>query len=178
MLQEYRRLGFRRAWSLHTPRRWADQTVVVLVMQALDNSVTTYLKRGLFGRRMTSRQGVGEPNPSWIPVANATARSLAERLDGVAGGSTAELAGIPLTAGFIGKWNVFSAAWSGGYWPLVVAGVLVSAVAAYFYVRVIVLMFFTDPADGAGPAIAVPGTVTTVVIAATAAATVVLGIVP
>lgn len=102
VLREYRRLGLRRAWSLHTPRRWADQTVVVLVMQALDNSVTTYLKRGLFGRRMTSRQGVGEPNPSWIPVANVTARSLAERLDGVAGGSTAELAGIPLTAHFIG----------------------------------------------------------------------------
>lgn len=87
-------------------------------------------------------------------------------------------AGIPLTSGFIGKWSVFSAAWSGGYWPLVVAGVLVSAVAAYFYVRVIVLMFFTDPGEDAGPAVAVPGAVTTVVIAATAAATVVLGIVP
>jgi NADH-quinone oxidoreductase subunit N len=86
-------------------------------------------------------------------------------------------AGIPLTAGFIGKWGVFTAAWSGGYWPLVVAGVIVSAIAAYFYVRVIVLMFFTDPV-GDGPTVAVPSTLTTVVIAAAALATVALGIVP
>ncbi|MGA8851302.1 MAG: NADH-quinone oxidoreductase subunit NuoN [Aeromicrobium sp.] len=86
-------------------------------------------------------------------------------------------AGIPLTGGFIGKWAVFSAAWSGGYWPLVVAGVLISAIAAYFYVRVIVLMFFTDPV-GAGPSVAATGRLTTVVIAMTAAATVVLGVVP
>ena len=86
-------------------------------------------------------------------------------------------AGIPLTGGFIGKWGVFSAAWSGGYWPLVVAGVLMSAVAAYFYVRVIVLMFFADPV-GDGPTVAIPGVVTTVVIAAAAAATAILGIVP
>jgi NADH-quinone oxidoreductase subunit N len=86
-------------------------------------------------------------------------------------------AGIPLTAGFIGKWGVFSAAWSGGYWPLVVVGVIVSAIAAYFYVRVIVLMFFTDPV-GAGPTVAVPSALTTVVIAAAALATVILGVVP
>jgi NADH-quinone oxidoreductase subunit N len=86
-------------------------------------------------------------------------------------------AGIPLTAGFIGKWGVFSAAWSGGYWPLVVVGVIVSAIAAYFYVRVIVLMLFTDPI-GAGPTVAVPSALTTVVIAAAALATVILGIVP
>jgi NADH-quinone oxidoreductase subunit N len=86
-------------------------------------------------------------------------------------------AGIPLTAGFIGKWSVFSAAWSGGYGALVVAAVAVSAVAAYFYVRVIVLMFFTDPV-GDGPTVAVPSALTTVVIAAAAVATVVLGVVP
>jgi NADH-quinone oxidoreductase subunit N len=86
-------------------------------------------------------------------------------------------AGIPLTGGFMGKWGVFSAAWSGGYGALVVVGVLTSAVAAYFYVRVIVLMFFTDPV-GDGPTVALPGRVTTVVIAAAAAGTVVLGIVP
>jgi NADH-quinone oxidoreductase subunit N len=86
-------------------------------------------------------------------------------------------AGIPLTAGFIGKWSVFSAAWSGGYAALVVAGVIVSAVAAYFYVRVIVLMFFTDPI-GDGPTVAVPSALTTVVIAAAALATVALGVLP
>ncbi|MBC7631823.1 NADH-quinone oxidoreductase subunit NuoN [Aeromicrobium sp.] len=86
-------------------------------------------------------------------------------------------AGIPLTGGFIGKWTVFSAAWSGGFWPLVVFGVLVSALAAYFYVRVIVLMFFTDPV-GEGPSVAVPSILTTVVIAVAATATIGLGIIP
>lgn len=52
-------------------------------------------------------------------------------------------AGIPLTAGFIGKFAAFSAAVAGGAWPLAVVGVLASAAAAFFYVRVIVLMFFT-----------------------------------
>ena len=58
-------------------------------------------------------------------------------------------AGIPLTSGFIGKFAVFQAAIAGGALPLVIVGVLSSAIAAFFYVRVIVLMFFSDPApDG------------------------------
>ena len=57
-------------------------------------------------------------------------------------------AGIPLTAGFIGKWAVFSAAWQGGYAWLVLAAVAFSLVAAYVYLRVIVLMFFSAPAEG------------------------------
>ena len=56
-------------------------------------------------------------------------------------------AGIPLTAGFIGKFAVFSAAVAGGAWPLALVGVLASAAAAFFYVRIIVLMFFTDGRD-------------------------------
>ena len=54
-------------------------------------------------------------------------------------------AGIPLTSGFIGKWAVFAAAWSGGAHWLVVVAVVISVVAAFFYVRVIVLMFFSEP---------------------------------
>lgn len=50
-------------------------------------------------------------------------------------------AGIPLTGGFIGKWAVFAAAWRGGFWWLVIVAVLVSLVAAYFYIRLIVVMF-------------------------------------
>lgn len=86
-------------------------------------------------------------------------------------------AGIPLTAGFIGKWTVFAAAWSGGTWPLVLIGALISAIAAYFYVRVIVLMFFTEPV-GDGPTVAVPGVLTTVVIALAVVATVIFGVLP
>jgi NADH-quinone oxidoreductase subunit N len=55
-------------------------------------------------------------------------------------------AGIPLTAGFAGKFGVFSAAVRGGDWPLALIGVLASSAAAFFYVRIIVLMFFTGPA--------------------------------
>ncbi len=54
-------------------------------------------------------------------------------------------AGIPLTSGFIGKWTVFAAAWNGGAHWLVAVAVVISVVAAYFYIRVIVLMFFSDP---------------------------------
>ncbi|WP_456826634.1 NADH-quinone oxidoreductase subunit NuoN [Cellulomonas sp. P5_E12] len=55
-------------------------------------------------------------------------------------------AGIPLTAGFAGKFSVFSAAVEGGAWPLALIGVIASSVAVFFYVRIIVLMFFTQPA--------------------------------
>jgi NADH-quinone oxidoreductase subunit N len=54
-------------------------------------------------------------------------------------------AGIPLTSGFVSKFAVFQAAAKGGAVPLVIIGVIASGVAAYFYVRVIVLMFFTEP---------------------------------
>ncbi len=86
-------------------------------------------------------------------------------------------AGIPLTSGFTGKWAVFTAAWEGGAWPLVVVGVLMSAVAAFFYVRVIVLMFFSDPV-GDGPTVAVPSILTTAVITVGATMTLLLGVVP
>ena len=87
------------------------------------------------------------------------------------------LAGIPLTSGFTGKFAVFRAAIEDGAWPLVVVAVLASAVAAFFYLRVIVLMYFSPPAEP-GPTVGVPGLPTTVVLAVTATATVVLGVVP
>ena len=68
-------------------------------------------------------------------------------------------AGIPLTSGFAGKFAVFSAAIAGGATPLVIVGVLASAIAAFFYVRVIVLMFFSDPVPD-GPVVAVPSVFT------------------
>ncbi len=55
------------------------------------------------------------------------------------------LAGIPPTAGFIAKVGVFRAAIEAGTWPLVLIGVLASVVAAFFYLRVIVLMFMREP---------------------------------
>jgi NADH-quinone oxidoreductase subunit N len=87
------------------------------------------------------------------------------------------MAGIPLTSGFTGKWAVVAAALSAGAWPVVIVAVLMSAVAAYFYVRVIVVMFFADPV-GDGPTVTVPSVLTSSVIAVGAAATLVLGVVP
>jgi NADH-quinone oxidoreductase subunit N len=86
-------------------------------------------------------------------------------------------AGIPLTSGFVGKFAVFKAAAEGGAIPLVIVGVVASAVAAYFYVRVIVLMFFTDPPEDA-PEVVVPSGLTTAVVAFTAVITFVLGALP
>nr|BFE85650.1 NADH-quinone oxidoreductase subunit NuoN [Planobispora longispora] len=86
-------------------------------------------------------------------------------------------AGIPLTSGFFGKYAVFSAAVAADALPLVVVGVVASAIAAFFYVRVIVLMFFSEPAAD-GPSIAMPTVGTSAVVALAAAATVVLGVFP
>ncbi|HWB65609.1 MAG TPA: GMC family oxidoreductase [Mycobacteriales bacterium] len=81
---------------------WAEQTIIVLVMQSLDNSLTVSRKVGRFRDRLVSRQGHGEPNPTWIPVGNEVTRRLADRINGIAGGSVGELANIPMTAHIIG----------------------------------------------------------------------------
>ncbi|MFL0276041.1 GMC oxidoreductase [Mycobacterium sp. SMC-19] len=88
---------------LLNPKDWSERTVIALVMQHLDNSITTFTKRGKLGlRRYTSKQGHGEPNPSWIPVGNEVTRRIAAKIDGVAGGTWGELFNIPLTAHFLG----------------------------------------------------------------------------
>jgi cholesterol oxidase len=83
-------------------RGWSERTIIVLVMQSLDNSLTVRRKRGLFGERLVTRQGHGEPNPTWIPAGNEVTRQLAKRIDGVPGGSVGEIANIPMTAHIIG----------------------------------------------------------------------------
>ncbi|MFI5758311.1 NADH-quinone oxidoreductase subunit NuoN [Streptomyces sp. NPDC051569] len=86
-------------------------------------------------------------------------------------------AGIPLTSGFSGKFAVFKAAADGGAGALVVVGVIASAIAAFFYIRVIVLMFFSEPkADG--PTVAVPSPLTMTAIGVGVAVTLVLGVAP
>ncbi|MBS9371207.1 GMC oxidoreductase [Rhodococcus sp. B50] len=89
-----------RMLSVH---RWSERTIIALVMQNLDNSITTYTTKGLFGRRkVTSKQGHGQPNPTWIPAGNEATRRMAEKIDGVAGGTWGEIFNIPLTAHFLG----------------------------------------------------------------------------
>ncbi|GAA1248673.1 GMC oxidoreductase [Oryzihumus leptocrescens] len=90
-------------------RRWSERTVIGLVMQSLDNSLTVSARRRLLGGvGLTSRQGHGQPNPTWIPVANVALRRLAARLSertglkAYAGSSLGEIADIPMTAHFLG----------------------------------------------------------------------------
>jgi cholesterol oxidase len=90
--------------DLYDFKHWSERTVIALVMQTVDNSITTYTKRipGTKKRYLTSRQGHGIPNPTWIPVANRAARRMAEIVGGTAGGNIGEPFNRPLTAHFIG----------------------------------------------------------------------------
>lgn len=102
--------GLREMWRhrralprLHDPRRWSEQTIVVLVMQTLDNSITTTLRRRWYGRRvLTSRQGEGAPNPTWIPAGHEVTRRVADKIDGTAGGSLGDFVNMPVTGHLIG----------------------------------------------------------------------------
>lgn len=93
----------RKLLRLLNPRKWSERTMIALVMQHLDNSITTFTRRTKFGfRRLDSKQGHGEPNPTWIPVGNEVTRRIAKKIDGVAGGTWGELFNIPLTAHYLG----------------------------------------------------------------------------
>jgi NADH-quinone oxidoreductase subunit N len=87
------------------------------------------------------------------------------------------MAGIPLTSGFVGKWAVFQVALSAGAWPVVVAAIFFSIVSVFFYVRVILLMFFSEP-EGEAPSVTHPSVLTAITIAVGTAVTLVLGVVP
>jgi len=86
-------------------------------------------------------------------------------------------AGIPLTSGFIGKFSIFSAAYESGAKGVVIAGVLSSAIAAFFYIRVIVLMFFTDATED-GTSVEIPSVLTRSTIVIAGLVTLALGIYP
>jgi cholesterol oxidase len=90
--------------DLYDLKHWSERTVIALVMQTIDNSITVFSKRNrLTGRwHLTSRQGHGTPNPTWIPVANQAVRKMAEIIGGKPGGSIGEPFNRPLTAHFIG----------------------------------------------------------------------------
>ena len=67
-------------------RRWSQRTVIALVMQSVDNSLTVHYRRSWYGRRrLVATPGHGAPNPSWIPAGNAAVRLLAEEMGGRAG---------------------------------------------------------------------------------------------
>jgi len=87
------------------------------------------------------------------------------------------MAGIPLTAGFVGKWAVFEVAFSAGAWPVVVVAILASVISVFFYVRVIRLMFFADLTEDSA-AVTRPSLLTSATITVCVLITVLLGVVP
>jgi cholesterol oxidase len=87
------------------PRGWSRRTVIVLVMQSLDNAIALRAtKRRLGGGiRLRTEQDPERPNPTFIPVANQFAAWLAERTGGIAqSGLTEAVANIPTTAHILG----------------------------------------------------------------------------
>jgi cholesterol oxidase len=94
--------------------RWSERTILLLVMQSRDNSLTMRLKKGLFGSRLATAQGHGEPNPSFIPIANETARHVAEIIGGRPYATYTEvLLDVPLTAHILGGATIASSPSSG-----------------------------------------------------------------
>ncbi len=84
-------------------RRWAERSVILLVMQSLDNRIRVSLKKGLFGTRLTSTQDSADPNPTYIPVANEAARVVADTIGGQPSSALNEvLLDTPTTAHIIG----------------------------------------------------------------------------
>ncbi|OBF82645.1 cholesterol oxidase [Mycobacterium sp. 852002-51163_SCH5372311] len=84
-------------------RDWSQRTVIALVMQTEDNSLTLFPKRTRFGRiKLSSRQGHGVPNPTWIPAANEAVRTLARDINGMPWSSVGEIFDVPMTAHFLG----------------------------------------------------------------------------
>lgn len=86
-----------------TTYRWSERTIIGLVMQTHDNSLTTHRRKKRPGKGLlTAEQGHGAPNPVHIPQGAEAARLLAEEINGFAGTNLGELTGMPLTAHFIG----------------------------------------------------------------------------
>jgi cholesterol oxidase len=93
-----------RVLDLYDLEHWSERTVIALVMQSHDNSITTFTRRlpGTGLRYLTSRQGHGVPNPTWIPAGNRAVRLMAKVMGGTPGGSIGEPFNRPLTAHFLG----------------------------------------------------------------------------
>ena len=89
-------VAFLRSMSV---RRWSERTILLLVMQAVDNSLRVFRKRG----RLVSSQGIGQPNPTYLPIANKAARITADLIGGEPAGAWNEaVLNIPTTAHILG----------------------------------------------------------------------------
>ncbi|MDG4806175.1 GMC family oxidoreductase [Micromonospora sp. WMMD1120] len=92
----------RLAARMASVRGWSERTVIALVMQSVDNSLTTRWRRGPLGRRLVTTPGHGTPSPTWIPAGNTAVRLLADEIGGTPGGSVTEPFDVPVTAHILG----------------------------------------------------------------------------
>ncbi|KRB76260.1 cholesterol oxidase [Nocardioides sp. Root190] len=94
---------------------WPERTIIALVMQTSDNSITVFPKKGKPGRRarLTSKQGHGEPNPTWVPVGNEVVRRISDKIDGGSFSTAGEIFNIPMTAHFLGGCPIGDSATAG-----------------------------------------------------------------
>jgi cholesterol oxidase len=83
-------------------RKWSERTIIALVMQNVDSSITVTGRRHLFGWSLTSKNDAENPNATWIPAANETVRRIAANRGGIAGGNLGDLINAPFTAHFVG----------------------------------------------------------------------------
>jgi cholesterol oxidase len=88
--------------AIYDFKHWSERYVIVLVMQTIDNSITTFPKKVAGKWMLSSKQGPGEPNPTWIPAANEAVRKIAQHIGGTPTGNIGEQFNMPLTAHFIG----------------------------------------------------------------------------
>ncbi|ABK52054.1 NADH dehydrogenase subunit N [Acidothermus cellulolyticus 11B] len=155
-------------------------TAFAATTRASESSVLFYLVAygfmtiGAFAIVILVRDGDGEANhlSRWVGLGRRS-----PLVAGIFALFLLAMAGLPPTSGLWAKVAVFTAAYQGGAGPLVIVGVLASAVTAYYYLRIIVLMFAQEPAVE-GPTVAVPGALASAAIALGVIVTVVLGIVP
>ena len=82
--------------------KWSERTVITLVMQNVDSSIKVFMKRGIFGNKLTSTNDSEHPNATYIPAANETIKKVAENYGGIAAGTVGDLIGAPFTAHFVG----------------------------------------------------------------------------
>ena len=128
---------------------------------------------GAFGAISALSRGGREPI-TWHDLAG-----LSERRPSLAAALTVflvSLTGIPVTAGFVGKFYLFNAAVAAGWVWLAIVGVLMSVVSAYYYLRVVVAMYMSEPKGEDGWATVTP--MSAFALALTAAVALVLGVWP
>jgi cholesterol oxidase len=84
-------------------RKWSERSVIALVMQNLNSSVTVFESKDFLGsRKLSSKNDASNPNPTWIPEANEVAERIANNYGGFAAGNVGNLIGAPFTAHFVG----------------------------------------------------------------------------